>query len=56
MPYYRYGTPRKHKTTGSKPVVLLDFGDWELTLREAIFAFLIVGVIIFLRIFLSGII
>lgn len=44
MPYRRYSTLRKHKTTGSKPVVLLDFGDWELTLREAIFAFLIVGV------------
>ena len=43
MPCYRHKSCGR--TTGKRPVVLIDFGDWELTLREAIFAFLIVGVL-----------
>jgi len=43
MPYYRYSASRIHKTTSSKPVVLLDFGDWQLTLRELLFSMLIIG-------------
>lgn len=45
MPYYRYSAPRRHKTTGHKPIVLLDFGSWQITLRELLFSLLIVGIL-----------
>ena len=54
MPYYRYSVPRKPKTTGSKPVVLLDFGDWQLTLRELLFSLLIIGMMTVLGYFAAA--
>lgn len=56
MPYYRYSAPRKHKTTGSKPIVLLDFGDWQLTLRELLFSMLIAGVMAVVGYFTASVI
>ena len=39
---------------GKKPIVLVDFGSWELTLREAIFAFLIVGAMTVVGFFIAN--
>ena len=46
---------RKNKwIIGKKPIILIDFGTWELTLREAIFAFLIVGILTTIGYFFSS--
>lgn len=56
MSYCRYSAPRKHKTTSSKPIVLLDFGDWQLTLRELLFSMLIAGVMAVVGYFTASVI
>ena len=45
---------KSKRTAGGKPVVLLDFGDWRLTLREAVFSAFIAGILTAVGFFISG--
>lgn len=47
---YRYSYPRKK----SSEVVLLDFHEWSITLREAIFSFFLIGLMTFLGFLISS--
>lgn len=46
--------PSWHWQKSSNSIVLLDFGTWELTLREALFALLLVGVLATIGFFVSS--
>lgn len=50
----RYRNIKYKRTAGKKPVVLFDFGDWQLTLRETVFSVLIVGVFIAIGFLISS--
>lgn len=52
MPYYY--RHRQQRAIGKRSIVLIDFGTWELTLREAIFAFLIVGAMTVVGFFIAS--
>ena len=52
MPYYY--RHRQQRAIGKRPIVLIDFGTWELTLREAIFAFLIAGAMTVVGFFIAS--
>lgn len=50
----RYRNIKYKRAAGREPAVLFDFGDWHLTLREAVFSVLIVGVFIAVGFLISG--
>ena len=56
MPYNRHNTLRKPKTIWCKPIVLLDFGNLRLTLRELLFSILIAGVMTVVGYFTASVI
>ena len=45
---------KSERAAGRKPVVLFDFGDWRLTLREAVFSAFIAGILTAVGFFISG--
>ena len=49
-----YRNIKRKRTTGFLPAVLLDFGGWRLTLREAVFSAFIAGILAAVGFFISG--
>jgi len=49
-----YWNIKRRMMAGREPAVLLDFGEWRLTLREAVFSALIAGILAAAGFFISG--
>ena len=49
-----YRNIKRKRTASREPAVLLDFGSWQLTLREAVFSAFIVGILTVVGFLISG--